>query len=236
MRFKQFVEQDVAPQVAARLYAQQIFTHCKPFLQSGFDITQVLDATRLSEAHALFRGFSSSEEFFKMKERAKPRQPVTTSIIIHNALNDGLEDLTGTPYRSFAAFATGDYNTARDYGDKVFMMFPIGKLQFCWSPKIDDAYTYFDDADSSPTLLRDSEYRHLQSIQHVDYPAAVREFIASGKAEYQETELTEAIESGNEIMLLGDYYLLNLYSNPFNSSSLGSTLRQTLTILRDLMK
>lgn len=67
------------------------------------------------------------------------RRPRDSSQVIHQMLDDYFEKQTGIKYRSASVFATKSFFTAEEYGEP-YLIFPIGKFDYAWSPDVYDAY------------------------------------------------------------------------------------------------
>lgn len=157
--------------------------NCKPFLtQAGWD-------------HPMYRGVDRALPEVSIHTNMGHRRPVNTSPAISKVADDWFLEKTGIKFRSNAVFVTGDFATARSYGD-VFVMFPIGEFKFCWSPIVEDMFMMFSGMDSRNAQIDDLLLHRLTS--------------ALDDANYQTTNLIEAIDSTSEIMVHCDkYYLLS---------------------------
>ena len=111
----------------------------------------------------LWRGISNTRlknGFGKLKTR-KNREPLDTCIKLHNILNDSFKKYTGIKARSETVFCIPNKKVTKVYG-KPFIMIPIGKFDYIWSPKINDLYyyieqKYFDDI-LKPLCFKESMY------------------------------------------------------------------------------
>lgn len=94
------------------------------------------------QEHFLYRGTRShGKDFFMKKTRLDmERRPRDMPRRDHEIFDDYLNDKFGLKYRSFAKFATGNKKAADTYG-KVFIFFPVGEYNFCFSDKVVDPYS-----------------------------------------------------------------------------------------------
>jgi hypothetical protein len=123
---------------------------CKPFI----------DALRKCSDHTFFyRGIDRATEFYKNPVAPLPyseiqfhcykinhnwnRHPVDTPTDIHNDFNKVFKENFGWYVRS-GIFSTRNAGVAGSYGER-FIVVPIGKLEYCWSPKYEDFYGYLED-------------------------------------------------------------------------------------------
>lgn len=86
----------------------------------------------------LYRNMNVDGSVGKRQVR-KDRDPRDTSRVVHKIFDDVLEDLFGFRGRSSALFCSGNEDWGGGYGAS-YMIFPIGKFRFIWSPKIKDSY------------------------------------------------------------------------------------------------
>jgi hypothetical protein len=89
----------------------------------------------------IYRGISTSNnERVGIKYVRKDRNPKDTRHDISRLTDDILEDTFGWRPRTQGLYTSGDRSQARAYGDGVYVVFPIGKLEFLWSSKYKDSY------------------------------------------------------------------------------------------------
>ena len=98
----------------------------------------------------LLSGRNSKEKFFERDVR-KNRRPKDTPIEIHNIFDNHFQKKTGIRLRSNSLFCANDKDIAQGYG-RPYYIFPIGKYQTWYNPKILDLYTYFHNADVKKSL------------------------------------------------------------------------------------
>lgn len=208
--FKQFLEQ----QHRSAQFVDNVSTQCRPYLQSH----------QTFPSEPLYRGVkNNSDSPFIFKQVRHDRAPKTTVISIHQLANQWFEQQFGIPFRS-AINGTGDFRFASDYGD-VFQVFPTGDFKFCWSPKVRDFVTIESRVAKETKIMIDDAPTLSSVFTVLDVPAnqlshSLFEIVKTilfdilDQAEYQTTNITEAIRSKNEIMIATNYYgIHSWYSN-----------------------
>lgn len=115
------------------------------------------------------------------------RTPVNTPQGIHVRLNSDFKKQFGREYRN-GIFATSDPLTAKQHGH-VYVVFPIGPLDFVWSSKVKDLYHYWKEYTKNGTLPKEEEFFDIVES-------------------YQNHDLVRAINSQNEIMLMNECILI----------------------------
>lgn len=197
--FKQFLNESES----STEMAKYIESHCKPFLDES------------KRKGLLFRGigtFAQSGEFnlpgltdaipFAIITPRVDRQPRNMPKKFHTLIDDWFNDQFGLKARSAGVFAFGvkTSNTAAGYaassnkgqGGFACVIFPIGPFKYVWSPEVHDLYTNFSQMDY---IIQDGEidvkkfYHYLETL------------------DYKSTDLSAALQSKNEIMLVCDKYL-----------------------------
>lgn len=141
------------------------------------------------ETLSFYRGKSDdiSVDAPSICETRKDRAPRNTPPEIHERADAWFEMKFGIKYRSQAIFLTSSQYTARGYAasDKhVFRIIPIGPYNYCWSTKIGDMLSIYIESSTS------------SSIDDV-----------LKKANYIETNLKDARDSGHEVMLFCEKYI-----------------------------
>lgn len=197
--FKQFLYEE---QKSAEEIAEMIKRDCSPFLKEWRNY------------RPLFRGSKIDGNFQKFIVD-KNRKPKHTNQEIHDALNDGMYDLTGIHYRTEAVFTTGDRRMAEEYGTPC-LFFPIGHYNYLWSYKVNDAYNWFNlplSAASQNYAVRSGAVKADPFKDMQSYLTQLKQFIVSPAAGYvHNSDLHEAIETGHEIMFAcNSYYLITAY-------------------------
>ena len=215
--FKQFLnEAKQTPQQVADL----IKANCQPFLkESGFSYNNMDDST-------LWRGVSGHIQLpaFSTQKVKTNRGPTDSSKEIHEVLDNYFKSKFGIKFRSNAVFTTGRCHVAEEYGD-AFIVFPIGEYKYIWSPKILDAYRFFDNKKSKEN--RSDENRHgYGDITHAlnltsplppadsdEYTEIIKKYLEKVNP-YIDHDLKKALGDGDgpEIMVhCAEYYTLNWY-------------------------
>jgi len=175
-------------QVAAKLKKD-----CQPFLAATNNFKL-----------ELFRGINDFKGLPLLSKHKCPRNrsPVDSSRVIHKITDDWFKKNTGIGFRSNAIFSTGRASIASDYGD-LFMLFPIGNFDFCYSKKIKDWYQWCEDADYNDDIRHDRAAITQQILN--DLEDGQYEFNTSIRG------FQNAIMSEHEIMIrCNHYYLLKL--------------------------
>lgn len=118
----------------------------------------------------------------------KNRQPKDMPIHLHNQADKWFETEFGIRYRSQALFVTSSKFIATQYAkDKdsqyVFRIIPLGSYKFCWS----------------------SNHADLLAYLQVEKNMSITEFL--NKANYSESALKAAHDSGHELMLFCEKYI-----------------------------
>jgi len=153
--------------------ANYLFDNCKPYLeQVGYDVSN----------NVLFRGISTADNAMLNihQVRLDNRHPLSTPLEDHNTLNAYFTKKFGEPFRN-AMFATSAVGAAEGYtsgnGNSPRAVFPIGEFTFIWSPKVKDLYT---------DILQGKKVSLEKILPTLGY---------------QNTDLKEAVKSGNEVMI-----------------------------------
>ena len=201
--FKQFLNESES----STEMAKYIESHCKPFLDES------------KRKGLLFRGigtFAQSGEFnlpgltdaipFAIITPRVDRQPRNMPKKFHTLIDDWFKDKFGLKARSAGVFAFGvkSSNTAAGYaassnkgqGGFACVIFPIGPFKYVWSPEALDLYTNFIKADY---IIQDGENESEIDVQKF------HRYLET--LDYKSTDLSAALKTGNEIMLVCDKYL-----------------------------
>jgi hypothetical protein len=132
-------------------------------------------------ARPLYRGMDEQHWDIKALDVRRDRAPKKMPKAIHDAADVWFCDQFGVRYRSAGLFCTGDRDQAAQHG-YVHKVFPIGGLQFCWSPKVRDLY----------------EWAKLERLLH----RSPQEFLAALESlGYREEDFVQATASGCEVMV-----------------------------------
>jgi len=129
---------------------------CKPYLK------------QVSDPLSLLRGINANDEIIIKKQiRLDHRTPLGMNKYIQQSTNKYFDGTFGAPFRN-AMLCTGSDYMAGGFGD-VYIVFPIGKFEFLWSPVVADLNELFWleeagnwgdklDNDDVIRILADSEY------------------------------------------------------------------------------
>lgn len=142
------------------------------------------------EVNVALRGLSHGNPIMHpyIGETPKNRQPKDMPLDLHRRADNWFQVKFGIRYRSQALFITGSKFIAIAHAHAnsekhVVRIIPISAYSFCWSPVIKDLFSFGNSANGE----------------------TIEEFLDSGK--YSQTNLEEAIKSGNEIMLFCERYV-----------------------------
>lgn len=174
--------------------AQIISAHCKPFLALiDYDPAQ----------HVMWRGVGGADSPRRaipvfVKEVRTNRKPSTmTNATVHKHTDEYFLRKHNIRAQSQAMFVTGDTTQAATYGN-VYAVFPIGEMQFVWSPKV---------ADMDGIFVGQTERKVLE-LDKTD-PQKAFSFVSSilEKQKYTTQDLKGALSHGVEIMVNCDFFL-----------------------------
>lgn len=150
MRFDDYLinEQDYTP---IQLDAAKIYTtlskDCKMFLKEFEKTEQPVPKGSKSIPSSyrwLLRGTYKSTDKIKKVTPRSDRQPKDTPPELHKLLDWEFKRRFGWYARSEGVFVTGYYQDAKAYGTAIYMVFPIGRYDYIWSPKVKDLYEEFE--------------------------------------------------------------------------------------------
>ena len=133
---------------------------------------------RLNPDDFLYRGVPGVPDIFLKKVR-KNRKPMNTEEEIQKIADDNFERRFGIRARSETVFCSSKIKQAKDYGQPR-IIFPVGKYEVIWSPDIEDMY-----------LSMSSDIEEFRDQLN----------------SYIKGRLSDAIFSGNEIMLHCESYI-----------------------------
>lgn len=194
--------------------AEFIAQYCEPWV----------NATDGMISGFVWRGIKTAgrTDAFVRKTRTD-RKPLHTTDELHIAFNTMLEIAGSKANRTNSAFVTNRLDQASGYGD-VYAYFPIGNFDYAWSPRFGDwtsginyrelALRYLklspelrqtiktiDSWRVGDVLISEFGQTVFQDKRHYDVNAIKNDFKAN-------EGLREAIDSGHEIMIRTDKYLL----------------------------
>ena len=177
MRLKQLFE---SPSILNKQIASKIIEDCKPYIHEVIDIDNNRLFRGLQLASFSQRADLIAEGVYKAAVR-KDRKPLNSGLAVHKFIDDWMLTNLGSRFRSQSIFCTANRVTSLSFG-KPFVILPIGKFSFAWSPFIEDLYSdVFEieeandasfDKDHISKVLRDSDYRTTDLINMInEYPS-----------------------------------------------------------------
>lgn len=139
---------------------------------------------------SFFRGVSNplQSQEPKLYSTRKNRIPRDMPTEFHTDADIWFESTFGTKYRTQSVFVSSNLFTATQYAHNkslanVIRVIPIGPYKYCWSEKYNDLLSY---------------------VQYSD-KLTIHEYLSLGN--YTETNLDNASQTGNEVMLACDQYI-----------------------------
>jgi hypothetical protein len=183
MRFINFINESTDISEVANLIKKD----CKPFLKvwKNLDLLPLIDSF-------IYSGRKGQSEVFIKKKVRKDRNPLNSGQYIHEILDELFFERFEIKARSQSLFVTSKYSEASNYGTP-YVIFPIGKFNTIWSSLISDLYMHMG-------IFSHTERKELT---REDFKNQIDERLIS---KYKKGNLTGAIKSGNEIMLICDEY------------------------------
>lgn len=156
--------------------------------------------SQVEDPFSLYKGAGAGYRFEKKQVRLDNRRPVEMDSVYHDAVNKYMTYKFGAPFRN-ALFVFGSAGEAEFFGN-VHSIFPIGEFEFLWSPLVNDL-----NYKVNSMIVHNNPVPDWDGwIADHDAQALVRG-VAGGL--YQNTDLQEGIDSGNEIMVrCKDYYIM----------------------------
>lgn len=195
MRLDEIEDQD---NEVLREFMRRVAKDCKPFLNQK------------KPGQVMYRGLGLAQfPTIYDKRVRKDRLPTDTALIIHDIFNDFFYKKFQVEARSTSIFCSGKYSEARGYGN-VYVVYPVRDFECIWSPKIDDLFSMtekmirreFQDYTDLHNNFDDDKAVNDGIMDEIE--AKVVEFLQEGN--YTNTDLTRALESGNELMVVTDFY------------------------------
>jgi hypothetical protein len=170
----------------AQWIMERLSKDCKPFLNLiGSEVTK----------YKLYRGMpfmKKADSMTKKQIRLDDRKPMSSAQVKHDRYNHFFQEEFGAPFRN-ALFATGSFRMAQYYG-APFMVFPIGKFEWLWSPDVND-------------MALDIRWPAVGGQINVPPSQEVVDDKLPAYAYRHNYDLPKAIKSGNEIMIrCKEYY------------------------------
>lgn len=180
--FKQYLIEELSTKEIYDV-VEEIITKCKPYLHE------------IKEPHnfVLYRGISQLvPPTGDIHNTHRDRVPTDTSPSFHKALDDWFFNKFNIRFRSHnAMFCSPNKRQAELYGNAC-AVYPIGKINYIWSPQISDLYSYIQRKERSdnvsPKITPEEAYKVINQWFNED-----------GVEYYFNTQLTN--NKGNEVMI-----------------------------------
>ena len=183
--------------------------HCQPYLAAVGGLENALFNI------PLYRGFrredlstlnvAHQEPFITINIR-KDRIPIDTPKDISTTIDNWFEKNTGIRFREQSLFCSGRLSLASCYGEVVVIV-PLANFDCCWSGKFEDMYvgmSEYADAESGHNI---EDYHLMTSKEKLRaiFSDSNNVTYFMENADYQfNAGLLEGIESGHEIMIVGN--------------------------------
>jgi hypothetical protein len=198
-RLQQYINEETTNDL--QFLVNMIRSDCKPFLKEMKKAGQFL-YRGYNDPNDITWSFNKDKiQYFKKVVR-KDRKPRDMYQSVHEKLDKLFMEKFGWKVRSNSLFCTGDRTIALGYG-ALFIVFPIGKFRYVWSPEIYDMWTW----------LR----RHMSSRK---YKSSVPDFELAVST-YRDNDFAVAVKSNNEIAInCKKYYMISYYNMLSNSSDI----------------
>ncbi|WP_407308162.1 hypothetical protein [Acinetobacter sp.] len=155
--FKQYLSeqdiQDISAEILLNTFISEeemneveklIKRDCAPFLReakgAGFLYRGVKGLDKV-DAHFV-NDFEGKELLYSIKHVRKDRKPLSSSDFMHKVIDDWFNEKFNFKARSTAMFVVGEGarpNVISGYGTPC-VVFPIGEIQYAWSPAVRDLY------------------------------------------------------------------------------------------------
>lgn len=177
MRLNEITVENQPTQEEIRSIVSKIRSDCKPYLKSN--------PKPLAEL-ALYRGILKTNKawFVDKKTRLQNRQSTMPSDI-KSMINKFFVTKFSKPFRD-SALVTGNVEMAQLY-DTAYIIFPKGPFTFLWSPVVEDLWSI---------IYMDYNFKNM------DYEKFENNVLST----YKNTDLINAIQSNNEVMLRCESY------------------------------
>ncbi len=165
----------------------------------------------------LYRGSYDNENAFSFLSKSpEDRSPSLSNVEISDKIDDKLEEAGFTALRSNSIFCSGSKTQARLYG-ALFIIFPINGFTYTWSSKIRDltidlriTNAAIEDYIFSKNRFDLSAEELITADTFKSLKLQPKEFIT--KYQFKKYNLLDALKSGHEIYIHGNYFALN-YKN-----------------------
>lgn len=164
---------------------------CGPYLNEIKDPLQV----------SAYRGLHimNPSPLFLKKDVRTDRTPTDTPKRVSKLMDDWFEKKFGIRFRSEALFVSGSAVFAQQFG-YVYIVFPIGDYDYCWSPVYGDLTD-----DSSNALLKNikqhpEEYKYLDHMHSNVKKKHLEEIMEDGHYKFNK-DLVNGLKKKSEVMI-----------------------------------
>jgi hypothetical protein len=144
----------------------------------------------------LFRGIKSGSGLRMFHGSARlDRRPLSTKKPSQIAIDNALQKCGFVALRSNSIFCTSNLSDAKSYGmggSSAMIIFPKNGFHYTWSPEVGDLYI-----EIQKLALKPDDLISMPPEQLVEMFG------------FRSNEFDEALKSGNEIMITGEYYACN---------------------------
>lgn len=209
MKFKKYLNETGLVNIFDKLKdgARSIVKDCKPYIKENPRIVE--PNAYIFSGISLWRGYRKKPDPFLKVVPRKNRKPVDVPEDVHNRLNKLLYKKFGWHVRSEGVFATGDKFVAGCYGSGEYIMFPIGKYKYVWSPKVFDMW---EDLKTAGIVAGNpgDKTQSLYTPGLTTHEKVLKDIVDS----YTDKNLVQGIGKEVEITIkCKSYYLLDCYNN-----------------------
>ena len=204
-KFSQFLKESIAPQSfteskeSINELREFIRVNCKPFLRSKL-------FQMYGDGEFIYRGLvSATNEVAMIKtvrvkdETSSGRNPLNTSMKLHNAADSFFEDKFGHYYRSSSVFCTMDEEVASNYGP-AYAIIPIGDFDVCQSKVVNDLTTfmringYMSDVFIDKLVENRTNFKKVLSIILMGLPNSEIESVTNELLKAKNHEVVDTLE------------------------------------------
>lgn len=186
--FKQFLIEELSPRQIFDV-VDEICNNCKPYLNE------------IKEPHnfMLYRGVDLDIPYTSaIHNTHRDRVPSDMSPVFHKALDDWFYNRYHIRFRSNnAMFCTPVKNQASLYGN-IGVVYPIGKINYIWSPQIHDLYDYIQRHKTPSDITVEAAYKSINKW-----------FEADGVVYHFNTQLSSNT-TGEVMIQVPSYYVIPL--------------------------
>lgn len=213
MKFGQWIMEGAGEPENLDKVLDTIYDNCMPYLK-------MVNARRETANITMMSGRSNKGLSFIDSVRLD-RKPVDTPPDIHKILDDTFDKKFGFRARSNAIFVTGDYYNAEDYGDKVYMIYPIGNFKFVWSNSIVDLYGRVNSLASKP------QYKRWCHDNKNEIMKGLRKMIPDAPEEVIEKQWNELLDNDDNFMMWRKDAMIDFmkhYLSTYNDTNLEKAL------------